>query len=231
MAVKQALFITKQVYEQVPAFHAYVDNRGRVIHETKVKTETPTRVGFRHIVDNFIFGVNVTLYAARQALTVHTPPVGIVLVLLDGCHLFGGQVRVILVRRMYRNVSVTYELRFAPELTYGVVVDDNLFTGTDIKLPKDFTRYALRLIYEEDITCRTVHLAGVVTRKELYYRAVRVFVCTFCLVELVLVPIPLGCNHGFKVTEHTALDHWERSRYARNNERLGVVQCKYVQHL
>ena len=38
---------------------------------------------------------------------------------------------------MYRNVSATYELGFAPELPNGVVVNDNLFTGTDIKLPKD----------------------------------------------------------------------------------------------
>ena len=163
MAVKQALFIAKQVYEQVPAFHAYVYNRGGVVNEPEVKTETPAREGFRHIVNNFVLGVNVTLYAARQALAVHAPPVGIVLVLLDGCHLFGGQVRVILVRRMYRNVSVAYELRFAPELTYGVVVDDNLFTGTDIELPKDFPGYALCLVDEKYITCGTVHLAGVIT--------------------------------------------------------------------
>ena len=61
------------------------------------------------------------------------------------CHLFGGQVRVILIRRMYRNVSVTYELGLTPKLSNGVVVDDNLFTRTDIELPKDFPGYALRL--------------------------------------------------------------------------------------
>ena len=76
----------------------YVDNGGRVIHETKVKPQASAREGFRHIVYNFIFGVNVTLYTTRQALTIHAPPIGIVLVLLDGCHLFGGQVRVIRVR-------------------------------------------------------------------------------------------------------------------------------------
>jgi hypothetical protein len=67
--------------------------------------------------------------------------------------LFGGQVRVILIRRMYRNVSVTYELGLAPKLPYGVVVDDDFFTCTDIKLPKDFPGYALCLIDEKDITC------------------------------------------------------------------------------
>ena len=28
----------------------------------------------------------------------------------------------------------------------------------DVKLPKDFTRYALRLVHKQNITCRAVHL-------------------------------------------------------------------------
>jgi len=63
---------------------------------------------------------------------------------------------------MYGNVSVTYELGFAPKLPYRVVVDDNLFTGTDIKLSKDFPGYVLRLVDEKYITCRAVHLPGII---------------------------------------------------------------------
>ena len=64
-----------------------------------------------------------------------------------------------------------------------------------------------------------------------FEKILSVFVCTFRFIKLVLVPIPLGCYHRFKVTEHTTFYHRERSCHTRDNERLGVVQSQYVQHL